>query len=155
MKIPRVYIDTSVIGGCFDDEFARWSNTLIDNFRFGYFKPVVSDIVANEVNDAPVYVGHKYSEIVSYGAELLTANVESAALMRHYRSHKILSDKFEDDMMNIALATVAQVDILVSWNFKHIVHYDKIRQFNAINIDQGYKPLVIYSPREVAHEKEI
>ena len=88
-------------------------------------------------------------------AEVLTADVESAVLMRHYRSHKILSDKFEDDMMHIALATVAQVDILVSWNFKHIVHYDKIRQFNAINIDQGYKPLAIYSPREVAHEKEI
>ena len=155
MKIPRVYIDTSVIGGCFDNEFDHWSNTLVDNFRLGYLKPVVSDIVANEINDAPIYVGRKYTEIISYGAELLKANDESTKLMRHHRSHKILSDKFEDDMMHIALATVAQVDILVSWNFKHIVHYDKIRQFNAINIDQGYKPLVIYSPREVAHEKEI
>ena len=93
--------------------------------------------------------------MVEYLAESLAANDESAALMKHYRSHKILSDKFEDDMMHIALATVAEVDVLVSWNFKHIVHYDKIRQFNAINIAEGYKPLVIYSPREVAHEKEI
>lgn len=155
MKVPRVYIDTSVVGGCFDTEFEHWSNLLVDNFRRGYFKPVVSDIVANEINDAPAHVGRKYNEIVFYGAELLEANDESARLMRHYRSHKILSGKFEDDMMHIALATVAQVDILVSWNFKHIVHYDKIRQFNAINIEQGYKPLVIYSPREVAHEKEV
>ncbi len=153
MKILRVYIDTSVIGGCFDDEFAHWSNALVDNFRMGYFKPVVSDIVANEVNDAPIHVIRKYGEIVSCDADLLIADDESANLMRQYRIHKILSDKFEDDMMHIALATVAKVDILVSWNFKHIVHYDKIRQFNAINIKQGYAPLVIYSPREVAHEK--
>ena len=108
MKIPRVYIDTSVIGGCFDVEFEHWSNLLTDNFRMGYLKPVVSDIVANEINKAPAQVGRKYSEIVSYGAELLVANDESATLMRHYRAHKILSDKFEDDMMHIALATVAE-----------------------------------------------
>ena len=44
MKTPRVYIDTSVIGGCYDEEFEYWSNLLVDNFRLGYFKPVVSQI---------------------------------------------------------------------------------------------------------------
>ncbi len=52
-------------------------------------------------------------------------------------------------MLHIALATVAEVDLLVSWNFKHIVRFDKIRLFNAANLEQGYKPLVIHSPREV------
>jgi len=66
-----------------------------------------------------------------------------------------LSDKFKADLVHIALATVYNVDLLVSWNFKHIVHYSKISQFNAVNIEQGYKPLVIYSPREVVYEKEI
>ena len=155
MRIPRVYIDTSVIGGCFDDEFSYWSKILVSNFKFKHFKPVLSDIVANEINHAPTHVIKKYAEIISYGAELLISNSQSAELVKHYRSHKILSDKFTDDMMHIALATIAEVDILVSWNFKHIVHYDKIYQFNAINIKKGYKPLAIYSPREVAYEEKI
>jgi hypothetical protein len=57
---------------------------------------------------------------------------------------------YYDDGVHIAFATIAEVDVLVSWNFKHIVHLDKIRLFNAVNLEQGYKPLVIYSPREVA-----
>ena len=53
-------------------------------------------------------------------------------------------------MLHIAIATVAEVDVLVSWNFRHIVRLDKIRLFNGINLQLGYKPLTIYSPREVA-----
>lgn len=52
-------------------------------------------------------------------------------------------------MLHIALATVADIDVLVSWNFKHIVRLDKIRIFNAVNLELGYKQLQIYSPREV------
>jgi len=51
--------------------------------------------------------------------------------------------------MHIALATVAEVDVLVSWNFKHILHFNKIRMFNAVNLEQGYKQIQIFSPREV------
>lgn len=58
------------------------------------------------------------------------------------------------DGLHIALATAAEVDLLVSWNFKHIVHYDKIRMFNAVNLELGYNPLQIYSPREVTHQGE-
>jgi len=53
-------------------------------------------------------------------------------------------------MLHIAIATVAEVDVLVSWNFRHIVRLDKIRLFNAVNLELGYKQLTIYSPREVA-----
>ena len=44
---------------------------------------------------------------------------------------------------------MAQVDVLVSWNFRHIVRLDKIRLFSAVNLEIGYKELAIYSPREV------
>ena len=52
-------------------------------------------------------------------------------------------------MLHIALATVANADLLVSWNFRHIVRVDKIRLFNAVNLEQGYQALSIHSPREV------
>jgi hypothetical protein len=70
------------------------------------------------------------------------------------RERGILTPKFYADGIHIALATIAEVDLLVSWNFKHIVHYDKIRLFTAVNLERGYKPLVIYSPREVASDGE-
>jgi hypothetical protein len=66
-----------------------------------------------------------------------------------YQAHGILTPKFYDDGLHIAVATVGEADVLVSWNFKHIVHFDKIRMFNAVNLEYGYKPLQIFSPREV------
>ena len=74
--------------------------------------------------------------------------------MTAYKRHKILTEKFENDMTHIALATVNEVDILVSWNFKHIVHFDKIRQFNVVNLKMGFKAIAIHSPREVTHYGE-
>ena len=53
MKILRIYVDTSVLGGCFDVEFAPWSNGLIEDFRRGWFKPVLSEVTAAEVQQAP------------------------------------------------------------------------------------------------------
>lgn len=77
-------------------------------------------------------------------------------MLDSYLKHNILSERFIDDMKHIALATAACVDMLVSWNFKHIVRYDKIRLFNAVNIENGFKTLEIFSPREVtSYGKEI
>ena len=70
-------------------------------------------------------------------------------LLAKYKSRRILGPKFQNDMLHIALATVADADVLVSWNFRHIVRIDRIRLFNALSIELGYKPLAIYSPREV------
>jgi hypothetical protein len=74
---------------------------------------------------------------------------EALSLVESYTGRGVLGPRFFNDMLHIALATIAEVDVLVSWNFKHIVRLDKIRLFNAVNLEQGYKPLVIYSPREV------
>ena len=154
MKKARVYIDTSVIGGCFDEEFASWSNGLLKDFRLGHFKPVVSEVVAFELESAPERVKSKYEELIIDGAEILKINDETLKLLNVYRQQKILGQKFERDMMHIALATVHEVDILVSWNFKHIVHFDKIQLFNKANEKAGYQPLTIYSPREVTNYEE-
>jgi hypothetical protein len=66
------------------------------------------------------------------------------------RPHARLSPwAFPSSAFRIALATVADVDIVVSWNFRHVVRFEKIRLFNAVNLEFGYKPIQIYSPREV------
>lgn len=154
MKVQRVYTDTSVIGGCFDPEFAPWSNGLMEDFRLGRFIPVVSAVVAAEVEGAPAEVRGVYDELVDLGAEVLLLDDAALDLADAYLTRGVLTPKFYDDATHIALATRAEVDLLVSWNFRHIVHYDKIRAFNAVNLERGYKPIPIYSPREVTHHGE-
>ncbi len=149
MKIQRIYIDTSVIGGCFDLEFAEWSNGLIADFRNGIFQPLLSEVIAAEIEEAPENVQNVYVELVALNADILSVSENALELADEYQKRGILSANFYDDGLHIALATVAQADLLVSWNFKHIVHFDKIRLFNAVNIEFGYKPLQIFSPREV------
>jgi hypothetical protein len=151
MRAQRIYIDTSVIGGCFDAEFSLWSNGLFKDFRLGNYRPVVSEVVAAEVDDAPAPVRERYAELLGLGAEVLEVDEAVLQLAGVYQHRKILTPKFFDDGVHIALATSAEVDLLVSWNFKHIVHFDKIRLFNSVNLELGYKPLQIYSPREVTH----
>ena len=158
MRLQRVYVDTSVIGGCHDDEFATWSNGLMKDFRLGNFRPVVSEVVDAEVRDAPESIRNIYSELLTLEPEFLNATEEAVQLAETYLERQILTAKFLDDALHIALASVAEVDVLVSWNFKHIVHFDKIRLFTAVNIELGYKPLQIYSPREVTNygdEKDV
>ncbi|MBM3123898.1 MAG: type II toxin-antitoxin system VapC family toxin [Chloroflexi bacterium] len=149
MKIQRIYIDTSVIGGCFDSEFAEWSNGLIADFRNGIFQALLSEVIAAEVGDAPENVQRIYAELMSLNAEVLTVDESALGLAEEYQKRGILTPNFYDDGLHIALATIAEADLMVSWNFKHIVRFDKIRMFNAVNIEFGYKPLQIFSPREV------
>lgn len=154
MRRPRVYIDTSVIGGCFDDEFRPWSLALFADFGRSRFVPVVSDLIAAEIAEAPGYVLRKYEELLSGEHERLELSEEVFQLAGQYLRKGILSANFENDALHIALASVGQVDLLVSWNFRHIVRYDKIRQFSATNLENGYRSVQIYSPREVAHDED-
>ncbi len=71
MKKQRIYIDTSVIGGCFDSEFAEWSNGLLDDFRDGRFKPLLSEVTAAEIQEAPQVVQVIYAELVTLEAEII------------------------------------------------------------------------------------
>ena len=150
MKKLRIYVDTSVIGGCFDPEFAEWSNALMDDFRKERYQAVFSDVTAAEIRPAPDFVRNLHAELLSLPTQVVRVDEDAVSLVQHYMAHGVLSQRFMNDMLHIALATVAEVDVLVSWNFKHIVRLDKIRLFNAVNLEQGYKPLSIYSPREVA-----
>lgn len=149
MKVLRVYLDTSVLGGCFDPEFAQWSNGMMDDFRAGSFRAILSEVTAAETLPAPERVRALYAELLGLRAEVLTVTTEALALRETYRARGVLGARFANDMLHIAVATIGDADVLVSWNFRHIVRLDKIRLFNGINLEQGYRELTIYSPREV------
>jgi hypothetical protein len=149
MKIPRIYVDTSVLGGCFDPEFRTWSVGLMEDFRRGRFRAILSEVTAAEIEAAPEAIRAIHGELLASGAELIEVSREALTLQSAYQRHSVLPLRFQNDMLHIALATVAEVDVLVSWNFRHIVRLDKIRLFNGINLELGYRAIAIYSPREV------
>jgi hypothetical protein len=115
--------------------------------------PVLSDVTAAAAADAPAAVRELHQEMLVIARPALTITAEGLELVTAYEARRILAARDAADVRHIALATVAVVDALVSWNFKHIVRLEKIRLFNAVNVELGYRSLNILSPREVtSHE---
>ncbi len=149
----RYYIDTSVIGGCLDDEFARASKRLMDLFIKGEKTALVSDITIAEISRAPVDVQKVLDEIPSEHIEEVFLDEESNDLSASYIKEKVITARFLADSQHIAIATVVNADVMISWNFKHIVNIEMIRGFNSVNIKLGYGTMEIRSPWEVVgHE---
>jgi len=148
----KVYVDTSVFGGCFDAEFEEWSNRLIEEFKAGFKVLVISDLTLKELEGAPPDVRNLVEEIPEEDREYVVLNDEARGLARHYIEEGVVSEGYLVDAQHIAIATVSRVDVLVSWNFKHIVNLSKIRLYNSVNIKYGYPLLEIRSPREVLYE---
>ncbi len=146
----RIYVDTSVFGGCFDIEFKPWSLRLIELFKIGKHKAEISEF---ELKFAPNHVKQILFEIPNKNLEIVKSSDETRHLSEHSIREKIVTKKSLADTQHIAIATVQQVDLLVSWNFKHIVNYDKFRLYNAMNLKYGYKVLEIRNPRDLTDEK--
>ncbi|NLO19689.1 MAG: type II toxin-antitoxin system VapC family toxin [Ignavibacteria bacterium] len=149
MRKLRIYIDTSVIGGCFDKEFAEWSNVLFDEFMAGKKIAVISDLTISELELAPDKVKNKIDEIPASNLIKIDINQEIISLANKYIEYKAVSKKFIDDATHIAAASLNNVNILVSWNFKHIVNYNRIKLYNSINMMMGYPLIEVRTPREV------
>jgi len=146
-KGMKIYIENSVIGGYFDKEFAEPTKQLFELFRKGVYTPVISAHVISELDDgAPQHVKNNLKTIKYEKHEV---SDEMKRLSKKYMDEKIITLKFYGDALHIAVATVLGVDVLVSWNFRHIVNLDKIKLFNAVNLKEGYNMLEIRTPQEV------
>ncbi len=149
VKRIRVYVDTSVIGGYLDEEFRAPSMRLFDRSRAGDALLVISDLTLAELASAPPAVHDVLDDLPGDCLELVHQTAESEALAEEYISQAVVPRRMLADAQHIAMATVAGVDVLVSWNFRHIVNLDRIRGFNAVNLRAGYSLLEIRSPLEV------
>jgi hypothetical protein len=78
-----------------------------------------------------------------------STNEEAVLLHDAYLAAGVVGPGSDDDAQHVANATVARADMIVSWNFKHIVHFQKIRGYNAVNLREGYALLAIHTPTEV------
>lgn len=151
----RIYIDTSVIGGCQDKEFSRWSVRLFQEFRQGLRIAVVSDLTRREIEKAPEIIKKVLLSLPDANVENVFLTAEAETLAQNYVDERVVSAKHIVDAQHIAIASVERVDVLVSWNFQQIVNLSRIHAFNAVNLKLGYPILEIRSPREIIYEKEI
>ena len=148
----RFYLDTSVFGGFFDKEFEADTQNLFAEIANGRFSVVVSELTTQELLEAPDAVRNLLAQVPSTNLDIVSVSDEALALAERYVQEGALTEKFISDAQHNAVATIARVDSLVSWNFKHMVNFFRIRQYNAINLKNGYSLIDIRSPREVLYE---
>lgn len=145
----RVYADTSVFGGCLDDEFAKESKAFFNEIRAGRFTLVISSVTLRELVDAPENVRRILSSLPADNVENFPDCPDIMELRDAYIEAGVIGPGSSEDAEHVAAASVADVDMIVSWNFRHIVHFEKISGYHGVNLIRGYKPLNIYSPKEV------
>lgn len=149
----RVYADTSVIGGCEDEEFREASRLLIQKCRRGEMTLVVSSLTYQELEDAPHRVQEVLESVGDADRDVIGVTEEVKRLAGRYVEAGALTHGIRADAEHIAAATVAGVDRLASWNFRHMVNPWRIRRYNEVNRRMGHSPVRICTPQEI-HDEE-
>lgn len=140
--------DTSIFGGVFDDEFRDASQAFFELAKKGRFKPLVSDLSRREIDEAPPVVRSYYDELLEH-MQFAELDARALAVRDAYVAAGVVGTRSLDDAAHVAIATVSEADLIVSWYFRHIVHFEKIRHYNQVNAARGYGSVEIRSPLEV------
>jgi hypothetical protein len=137
-----------VLGGYFDKEFEIATHKLFEEVRKGEYNVAISNITEGELLNAPARVRALLNDLqIDY--EVLELTDEAVNLALEYVRNDVVGQASYDDCLHIAIATVSKLDMVVSWNFKHIVNIKRIRGFNGINIKNGYPSIEIRSPKDL------
>jgi len=150
----RIYTDTSVIGGCLEKEFKEPSVRLFEWFEQGRAIIVVSDLTLLELQNSPEEVQEILNKAPAGYREDIEMTDEAADLAEKYIREGVAGKAQKVDAQHIAIATLSRVDVLVSWNFRHIVNLTKIRGYNSVNMRYGLPSLEIRTPVEVIEYEE-
>jgi predicted nucleic acid-binding protein len=147
--MDRIYLDTSIFGGYFDSEFEFWTKALFDKIILGGYKILYSRLTDYELALAPSKVRLLFNSLPKNVLEFIEISNQSIELADKYINENVVGKTSRADCLHIALATLNNADILLSWNFKHIVNINRIRGYNSVNYKFGYKILEIRTPREI------
>ncbi len=145
----RIYIDTSVVGGYFDEEFKEATWKLFDRWKSGEVVFVISDLLDLELLNAPARVRELLPSFSNDKFERIEFSQEAAQLADEYIQAGVVGKTSLEDCRHIALASINKVDVLASWNFKHIVNLDRIKGYNSVNMRLGFSMLEIRSPKDL------
>ena len=145
----RIYVDTSVIGGCHDEEFRDVSQALMDLFRNRSAVLVHSELLRRELLGAPQAVRDTLDQLPDEAKEWVDVSDEAASLADAYIDAGAIGRTNRADARHVALATCARVDVLASWNFRHMVSRERFRAYNEVNRRMGHAEVRILTPEEI------
>ncbi|GAB1453396.1 hypothetical protein MASR2M47_34520 [Draconibacterium sp.] len=133
----------------FDEEFKKYTEPLFERIKNAEFQLLYSNITEDELKFAPERIRNIVNSLPENSTEYVKSDVETVNLAKKYIAEKVVGTTSYADCLHIALATIHNANILVSWNFKHIVNVVRIIGYNAVNLSEGYKQIDIRSPREL------
>ena len=145
----RIYIDTSVLGGYFDEEFKEATRSFFERFENNELIFVVSDLLDVELIRAPKNVKELLHNYSADKFERIELTEDAIKLANTYIEEKVVGKTSLEDCRHIAMASISKVDVLVSWNFKHIVNLERIKGYNSVNLRLGYQMIEIRSPKDL------
>jgi predicted nucleic acid-binding protein len=145
----RIYIDTSVVGGYFDEEFKDATKELFKRLENNETVFVVSDLLETELIEAPKNIRELLYRYPSEKFERVLLSDEAIELADAYIAEKVVGRTSLEDCRHIAIATINKVDVLASWNFRHIVNLDRIKGYNSVNLRLGFSMIEIRSPKDL------
>jgi predicted nucleic acid-binding protein len=153
-RISKLYLDTSVFGGYYDLEFEEETQLLFEKIKLGQFKVVYSNTTEDELLEAPQKVQALLPGIHNDYKIKVELTEEAVNLADTYLAENVVGRTSRTDCFHIAMATINSVDILISWNFRHIVNVKRIRGYNAVNMKLGYPAIDIRSPKEIIYNED-
>lgn len=158
MKIMKVYLDTSVISYLDqkdDPERMKETQDVWEFFKKGRYEVYISDVVVYEINKCRMEKREillDYLDQIEYN--IIETDENTVSLAEKFIDFGVLKRKSYDDCRHIAAAVLAGCDIIISWNFKHIVNVKTIQGVKAVTTYEGYKDLMIYAPSVILREEE-
>ena len=146
----RLYLDTSVISAYVDDRMPerRWATVEFWR-RLSEFDVSVSELTVAEVRATGDVGSRQQMEEMIASFEVLPVGEEDRALAREYVRRGVFSPATLDDALHVAVAVVSRRDLLVSWNFRHLVNRRRRALVNEVGISLGYPTNEIIAPPEL------
>lgn len=146
----KIYLDTSVISAYFDErQIDRLKLTRLAWNKIKKAKIFISEITLKELSNASdIQRQEEFKQFIK-GFNVLPFNDQAKHLAQLYRKAKIIPSQFQDDIFQLAIATVFNMDYVLSWNFRHMVNVSVRAAINAVNIQQGYCSIDILAPAEM------
>jgi len=153
MKRDTIYLDTSVLNFFFEEEDLEKvysTKELFREIRRGKYTPFISELVLREIGKTERFKRERLLSLVrTYEIPCLETTPGCLALAQKYMERRLFPQKYRDDSIHIATATVHNLDVVISWNLRHMVKLKTRREVKAINILEGYREIEICTPTEV------
>jgi predicted nucleic acid-binding protein len=153
MRIPKIYLETTIFNFFFTDdapEKAQDTLKLFQEIQEGRYEPYTSDYALMEIKNASEPKRARMLELLDkYSIFSLPTSDDAKRLADIYVGEGIIPEKYFTDALHIAIATVSELDFIVSFNFKHIVKRKTVIMTESVNLREGYRQIGIFSPTEV------